>query len=429
MTGRGAFIGCIADDFTGATDIASTLVRAGMKTVQSIGIPEADDPMIANAEAIVVALKSRTIAAGDAVAQSLAALDFLRGAGCRQIVFKYCSTFDSTEHGNIGPVAEALAKALGQEVTIAAPSFPANGRTVYNGHLFVGHALLNESGMQNHPLTPMKDANLVRVLQAQSKGTVGLIDLPTVLKGAEHVRAAIEKAQAEGATLLIVDTISEADLKVIGQACHDHILITGGSGIALGLPDNFRTNNELSDADAAVLPVVAGKDVVLAGSGSLRTNLQVTRWIEAERPAYRIDVMKLAAGEPVVEEAISFFDAHTDQTVLIYATSPADELRQVQAAIGAQKAGEMVEHALGLTARSLRDRGVRRFVVAGGETSGAVVQSLGVKGLRIGASIAPGVPATVSTGRVPLALALKSGNFGEADFFEKALLALAGGQS
>lgn len=429
MTTAGALIGCIADDFTGATDIASTLVRAGMKTVQTIGIPEADDPMIADAEAIVVALKSRTIAAEDAVAQSLAALDFLRSAGCQQIVFKYCSTFDSTEKGNIGPVAEALAKALGQEVTIAAPSFPANGRTVYNGHLFVGHALLNESGMQNHPLTPMKDANLVRVLQAQSTGTVGLIDLSTVLKGAEQIRAEIGKAKAEGATLLVVDAISEADLTVIGQACRDHVLITGGSGIALGLPDNFRASTELSGADAAVLPAVAGKDVVLAGSGSLRTNLQVARWIEAGRPAYRIDVMKLAAGEPVVEEAVAFFDAHADQTVLIYATSPADELRQVQAAIGAQKAGEMVEHALGRIAQSLKNRGVRRFVVAGGETSGAVVQALDVKGLRIGAPIAPGVPATVSTGSVPLALALKSGNFGEADFFEKALLALSGGRS
>ncbi|CAI9121532.1 3-oxo-tetronate kinase [Brytella acorum] len=429
MSRPGVLIGCIADDFTGATDIAGTLVRAGMKTVQTIGIPDAHDPMIANAEAIVVALKSRTIAARDAVTQSLAALDFLRSVGCRQIVFKYCSTFDSTEKGNIGPVTEALAKALGQKVTIAAPSFPANGRTVYNGHLFVGHVLLNESGMQNHPLTPMKDANLVRVLQAQSKGAVGLIDLSTVLKGAEHIRAGIEKATAEGVSLLVVDAISEADLRIIGQACRDHILITGGSGIALNLPDNFRASNVLSGVDAAVLPTIAGKDVVLAGSGSLRTNLQVARWMEAARPAYRIDVMKLAAGEPVVEEAVAFFDAHADQTVLIYATSPADELRHVQAAIGAQKAGEMVEHALGRIAQSLRNRGVRRFVVAGGETSGAVVQALDVKGLRIGAPIAPGVPATVSTDDAPLALALKSGNFGEVDFFEKALLALSGGQS
>jgi len=427
MSTKGPFLGVIADDFTGATDIASTLVSQGMKTIQTIGIPDPNDPLIAEADAIVVALKSRTIAAAQAVEQSLTALKALQALGCRQFVFKYCSTFDSTADGNIGPVAEALAATLGQAVTIAAPSFPVNGRTVYNGHLFVGRALLNESGMQNHPLTPMTDANLVRVLQSQSKGTVGLVDLADVRGGDECIRARIAAAQADGISLLIVDAVSEADLRAIGLACRDQVLVTGGSGVALGLPDNFRKIATLAGSDAAELPRVEGKSVVLAGSGSLMTNRQVATWNDASRPAYRIDVMKLAAGEAIVDEAVAFFEAHLDQPVLIYATSPAEELKVVQAALGAQKAGEMVEHALGQIACSLHERGVTHFVVAGGETSGSVVQALDVKGLHIGRSIAPGVPATVSTGAKPVALALKSGNFGDADFFAKAVKALDGG--
>jgi 3-dehydrotetronate 4-kinase len=427
MSDSGPLLGCIADDFTGATDIASTLVSQGMKTIQTIGVPNPDDPLIAEADAIVVALKSRTIAAHEAVEQSLKALKSLQGLGCRQFVFKYCSTFDSTARGNIGPVAEALAAALGQAVTIAAPSFPATGRTVYSGHLFVGHALLNESGMQNHPLTPMTDANLVCVLQAQSKGKVGLLDLADVRAGEARIRGRFAEAATAGINLLIVDAISDADLRTIGRACRDQLLVTGASGVALGLPDNFRTTVTLAGSDAASLPDVDGKSVVLAGSGSLMTNRQVATWIDASRPAYRIDPMRLAANDAVIDDTIAFFEAHPEEPVLIYATSSAEDLKIVQAALGAHVAGELVERALGDIAGRLYARGVRRFVVAGGETSGAVVQALGVKGLHIGAPIAPGVPATVATGQAPLALALKSGNFGDAEFFDKALIALAGG--
>jgi len=414
-------LGVIADDFTGATDIASMLVDHGMRTIQTIGIPDPNDPLIAQADAVVVALKSRTIPAAQAIGQSLAALKALQDLGCQQFFFKYCSTFDSTAEGNIGPVAEALAAALGQAVTIAAPSLPVNGRTVYNGHLFVGHALLSDSGMQNHPLTPMTDANLVRWLQAQSGGRVGLVDLAAVRAGDQTIRACFDKAKADDTSLLIIDAISDADLLAIGHACRDHVLVTGGSGVAMGLPDNFRTLSVLAGAGAAALPTIKGKSVVLAGSGSLMTNKQVATWNAASRPSYRINVLDLASGRPVIDEAINFFDAHAEQAVLIYATCPAEELKRIQATLGVHKAGEMVEHALGDIARRLLERGVTHFVVAGGETSGAVVQALDVKGLLIGRAIAPGVPATVSLGAKPIALALKSGNFGDADFFTKAL--------
>jgi uncharacterized protein YgbK (DUF1537 family) len=419
-------LGCIADDFTGATDLANMLVRGGMRTVQSIGIPSAQMAEGLDADAIVIALKSRTTPVEDAVVESLAALQWLRERGCEQIFFKYCSTFDSTAAGNIGQVSEALLASLGSDFTLACPAFPENGRTIFRGHLFVQDQLLNESGMQNHPLTPMTDANLVRVLQSQTRLNVGLLRYDSVAKGVESVRNKIAELRTAGIGMAVADALSDADLYVLGAACADLPLLTGGSGLALGLPENFRKAGKLRHSeDAASLQSISGKEVVLAGSASLATNGQVAAWLEAGRPALRIDPLALAAGQPVVEQALAFA-RDSAATVLIYATSSPDEVKAVQAQLGVERAGAMVEEALGHIAKGLFDAGVRRFVVAGGETSGAVVQALGVQLLQIGGQIDPGVPATVSSGEQPLALALKSGNFGGRDFFAKALRHLAG---
>lgn len=417
-------LGCIADDFTGATDLANMLVKSGMRTVQTIGVPAGDAAL--DADAIVVALKSRTIPAADAVAQSLAAYEWLRAQGCRQFFFKYCSTFDSTDAGNIGPVADALLDAAGGGFTIACPAFPENGRTIYRGHLFVGDLLLNESGMENHPLTPMKDANLVRVLQRQTESKVGLLRYDAIGLGAAAVRASIEQLRAECARFAIADALSDRDLYVLGEACADLPLVTGGSGIALGLPANFRRAGLLPERDnAASLPAIDGFSTVLAGSASKATHAQVAAWC-AHRPGFRIDPLAASRGEPVVEQALAFARAHLPEPVLIYATATPDEVKAVQQALGIEAAGHLVESTLAAIARGLRALGVRKFVVAGGETSGAVVQALDVKSLQIGAQIDPGVPATATIDNTPLGLALKSGNFGAVDFFDKALRQLEG---
>ncbi|WP_019938002.1 3-oxo-tetronate kinase [Bordetella sp. FB-8] len=421
-------LGCIADDFTGATDLANMLVREGMRTLQTIGIPAAP---VRGADAVVVALKSRTLAASDAVAQSLAALQWLREQGCRQFFFKYCSTFDSTDAGNIGPVAEALQKALGADLAIACPAFPENGRTVYRGHLFVHDTLLNESGMQNHPLTPMRDANLVRVLQRQSSGKVGLIGSVDVGRGPVAVRARMAALRKEGVTLAIADAIADKDLYTLGEACAGMPLVTGGSGLALGLPGNFRNAGMLIEDGAATraldgLDLLPPRGVVLAGSASQATQGQVAHWL-ARRPALRIDPLALARGEDAVQQAIDFAQAHADQAVLIYATAVPDQVQAAQAQLGVERAGHLVEQAMSSVAQRLYAHGVARLVVAGGETSGAVVQALDVRALRIGPQIDPGVPATLAVdadGGPLCALALKSGNFGTVDFFEKALRAL-----
>jgi 3-dehydrotetronate 4-kinase len=426
-----ALLGCIADDFTGATDLANMLVRGGMRTVQTIGVPASSETL--EADALVVALKSRTIPAADAVAQSLAALDWLRAQGCRQFFFKYCSTFDSTDAGNIGPVTDALLDALSANgnvnaFTIACPAFPENGRTIFRGHLFVGDTLLNASGMENHPLTPMRDANLVSVLQRQTRSKVGLVRYDAVARGVSAVRESFDTLRDEGVRMAIADAVSDADLYVLGEACADLTLITGGSGVALGLPANFRRAGLLEEqGDTAQLPPVDGLSAVLAGSASKATNAQVAEW-RATRPAFRIDPLAAARGENVVEQALAFAQPYLDKAepILIYATATPDEVKAVQRELGVNEAGHLVESTLAAIARGLRERGVRKFVVAGGETSGAVVQALDVHTLRIGAQIDPGVPATATTGAEPLALALKSGNFGTTDFFEKALRRLSG---
>jgi uncharacterized protein YgbK (DUF1537 family) len=417
-----ALLGCIADDFTGGTDLAGMLVKAGMRTVQLIGVP--DGPPPADVDAVVIALKSRTIPVDDAVAESLAALRWLREAGCRQFYFKYCSTFDSTPRGNIGPVAEALMRALDTEFTIACPALPANGRTIYQGYLFVGNVPLSESGMRNHPLTPMTDANLVRVLQQQAARKVGLVDHATVSGGEAAIRARFAALREQGNGFAVVDALSNADLDAIGAACADLPLITGGSGIALGLPQNFRRRGLLaSNAVADALPQTGGLRAVVSGSCSMATQKQV-EVMRAAFPSFNVDPLRLARGEDVVSAALDWAGSRIGrEPVLIYATATPEAVRQVQAALGVEQAGNLVEDALATIALGLVRAGVGQMIVAGGETSGAVVKALGVKGLRIGPEIDPGVPWTSTLhddGTPPLALALKSGNFGSEDFFLKA---------
>lgn len=415
-----ALLGCIADDFTGATDLASTLVKGGMRAVQLIGVPKPGDA-IPEADALIVALKSRTAPPGEAVADSLAALAWLQKTGCRQFFFKYCSTFDSTEAGNIGPVADALTEALGSGFALACPAFPTNGRTVFQGHLFVGAVLLNESGMENHPLTPMTDANLVRVLSRQTTGTVGLVPFATVDAGAVAIRKAMTGLKEIGRRYAVVDAVTDAHLRAIGEAAEGHALITGGSGVALGLPENFRRQGLLAASDPGALPAVNGHAAVLAGSCSRATLFQIGN-ARGEVPTLELDALATPDVAALAAQALDWMAGKLGATpIVIAASAPPDKVAALQAKLGREAAGALVEAVLANVAEAMVAQGVRRLVVAGGETSGAVVQRLGVRALRIGAEIDPGVPWTYAEGTgEPLLLALKSGNFGAPDFFTKA---------
>jgi uncharacterized protein YgbK (DUF1537 family) len=413
-------LGAIADDFTGATDLASMLVRHGMPTVQLIGVP-GEEVETGDARAVVVALKSRTIVAADAVRHSLAALQWLRARGVRQVLFKYCSTFDSTDEGNIGPVSEALLDALGADFTIACPALPENGRSIYMGHLFVGEKLLSNTHMRHHPLTPMTDSDLVAVLQRQSRGPVGLVPHPVVDQGPSAIRARFAELRREGVRQAIADAVTERDLVALGEAAADLALITGGSGIAMGLPGNFRRRGLLAAIEEADrLPAIEGASAVLAGSCSAATLGQVERF-GARHPVFTLDPFGLARGDDQIAHALAFAEEHLSQgPVLIAASAPPEQVAAVQRELGRERAGSLIEDAMAALAKGLIGRGVRRLVVAGGETSGAVVNALGIKALKIGPPIDPGVPWTASLSEPPLLLALKSGNFGAPDFFIKA---------
>ena len=416
-------LGCISDDFTGATDLANNLVRAGMRVVQTIGVPT--QPLEPEVDAVVVSLKTRTIAAAQACAESLAALNWLQAQGAQQIYFKYCSTFDSTPEGNIGPVIDALMRALQTDFTIATPAFPDAGRTVFKGYLFVGATLLHESGMQDHPLTPMTDPNLVRVLAPQTRHQVGLIDYTVVAQGESAIRARIDVLRSEGIAIAIVDAVSNADLLRLGAALSDMPLVTAGSGVAIGLPANFGI--EPNDR-ASALPRVGGLQAIISGSCSRATNAQVAAFIATDAPALAIDPLRLQQGisaiEQVITEALAFSQAHLAKgPVLVYSTAEPEALRHIQDQMGVQLAGQLVEQTLARIAVGLVKQGVSQLIVAGGETSGAVVQALGMTQLQIGAQIDPGVPWCAGKTAVSeniLHITLKSGNFGTTDFFSKA---------
>lgn len=414
-------LGCIADDLTGATDLALMLAREGLRTIQTIGVP-APDLDLSNADAVVVALKSRTIPAQEAIDQSLAAAEALHKAGARNLFFKYCSTFDSTDEGNIGPVTEALLAFTNGDFTLACPAFPANGRTVYKGHLFVNGVPLHESSMKDHPLTPMRDSNLVRVLQRQTRLSVGLVAFESVEAGPDSIRSAFEREKAAGRRIVVVDALTDDHLRAIGIAAANLPLITGGSGVAMGLPAAYRASSDsvFSPRDER-FDAPAGREIILAGSCSSATRRQVEIAIERGIPALRLDPMMLASGEVTAQTALAWLSAQpANGPVLIYSTAPPDEVQDVQRRLGRMNAGEIVEATLAEIASALPERGFTRLIVAGGETSGAVVKALSVDALTIGPEIDPGVPWTRSRAGADLALALKSGNFGAPDFFLKA---------
>lgn len=409
-------LGCIGDDFTGSSDLANTLAKAGMRTVQYSGVP--DHPAEADVQAGVVALKTRSIPAAEAVAQSLKALEWLLAQGCAQIYFKYCSTFDSTAKGNIGPVAEALADALEARAVIVCPAFPGTGRSIYQGHLFVKDVLLSESGMQNHPLTPMTDPDIRRVLAAQSKGPVGHVDAATVLTGATAIRAQLQSEAEAGRRLIVVDALLDADLMQIGAAAKGLKLITGGSGAALGLPANFG----IAPQDRTPWRGEAGKCVILSGSCSIATRGQIVQH-KGAHPSMEVSADMLF-GDEITAQSAADWAIKAEGLPLIYSSADPQAVAAAQEKYGRAESAEKFEQFFAEVARIVTAEGVRKLLTAGGETSGAVVEGLSLTQLEIGPEIDPGVPALRAG--AGLVLALKSGNFGSVDYFEKAARILDG---
>ena len=410
-------LGVIADDFTGASDIANTLARGGLRTAQFVGIPRQSARQ--DVEAGVVSLKTRSVVASEAVRQSLDALRWLLAQGCRQIVFKYCSTFDSTPDGNIGPVAEALAGALDVAGVVACPAFPSAGRTVYQGHLFVHDRLLNEFGLEKHPLNPMSDADIRRWLRHQTTHPVGHIGWPSVRGGPEQIAGELGVAAKRGECIVIVDALSDEDLVAIGRASADAKLITGGSGIALGLPANFIAAG-LAQGTMPEQSGVEGPAAILAGSCSGATRDQIEHHRQSHA-TLAIDVELVMSGQTTADDIASFLLTTEDKAPLAYSSQSPDSVKLLQERHGRGRVAETLDALFAATAAKLVRSGVRRIVVAGGETSGAVVSGLNLDVLKVGSEIDPGVPVLTSEGPVPVALALKSGNFGARDFFTKAL--------
>lgn len=410
-------LGCIADDFTGASDLANTLAKEGMRTTQYIDVPDTDSQC--DCDAAIIALKSRSIEPQLAVQQSLEALQWLHRQGARQFLFKYCSTFDSTPQGNIGPVAEALASWLQTSAVVVCPAFPTTGRTVYQGHLFVFDKLLNESGLENHPLNPMTDADLRRWLSRQTSGTVGHINQSVVSAGSDAIREALANAANSQHQLVVVDATADSDLRSIGAACDTATLITGGSGIALGLPDNFRKLGLLEEGQSN-FQRCDGHAAILAGSCSTTTRQQIENYQSGTKTELNVD--SIIDGTLTPDTLIKNLDLAARP--LVYSSADPEIVKQLQQRYGTDKAASSIEEFFGKLAKLLVANGVQRLVVAGGETSGAVISALSLRSFDIGPEIDPGVPALSTRGETPLAVALKSGNFGGESFFTDAIDAL-----
>lgn len=427
---RRPVLGCIADDVTGATDLATNLTQGGMRVVQVMGVPaQSDIAGLEDVDAVVVALKSRSIDKEDAVDLSLTALRWLGELGAARFYFKYCSTFDSTNQGNIGPVAEALIDELDVKQTIFCPAFPAAGRTVYQGHLFVGDKLLNESGLQDHPLNPMTDANLLRVLGWQTNRKVGLLSHESVGQSSQTCRQKMAELADEGVSFVVTDCCHDDHLATLADAVSAMPLVTGGSGLARYLPAAYRSAGILSAcASTTCLPTAKGRKLILAGSCSPATQSQV-KWMQARCEICTVDVAALM-NDPTAElDRVIAWAAATgaNETLLVTSTSNPETVSSLQQQYGIERVANQIEKLLACVACVFVSKlGFRQLVLAGGETSGAIVRELGIKKLRIGPEICPGVPWTETVGVEPvLALALKSGNFGGEDFFATALEMLA----
>ncbi len=416
-------LGCIADDYTGASDLANTLTRCGLRTVQTIGVPS-DDLSLPEVDAVVVSLKSRSIEASEAVSRSRAAEKWLRGRGAGHVLFKICSTFDSTDAGNIGPVMDALRTDSGDAMVLVTPAFPETNRTIYKGNLFVGSVPLNESPLKDHPLNPMHDSNLVRVLARQSQTKIGLVELATLTRGADAVRAKLTELSAQGVGAVIVDAVFDSDLETIGAVALDHRLSVGASGIGLGLARALvKSERAASHASADLGAPVGGPAACLAGSCSQATLQQVAN-AEKTMPVLHLDPEQIVAGQNEVRRALAWAnDRLKDGPILIASSSTPEEVAALQSRHGRNAAGHAIEQAMAEIADGLVQAGVRRLVIAGGETSGAAVDRLAIPGFLVGAEIAAGVPVLRAVGAKAgdMLLALKSGNFGGPEFFSDAL--------
>ncbi|MCQ4160639.1 four-carbon acid sugar kinase family protein [Roseomonas sp. GC11] len=418
MAAQGFRLGVIADDFTGATDIAGFLVANGLRTIQLNDVPDA--ALQVEADAVVISLKTRSCDPAEAVRQSLAALDWLRARQCQQFFFKYCSTFDSTPRGNIGPVTDALLAALGQDFTVICPVLPVNGRTIYCGHLFVNGVPLDESGMRHHPVTPMTDSSIMRLMEAQAQGKAGNVPAQVLDQGVEAVRAALAALKAQGVRYAVLDALNDRHLEVMGQAVADMPLVTGGSGLADGMARAWTSLHGEAGAAAAAGRPPKGRAVVISGSCSQMTNAQVAAY-RAAAPSLLVEVERCIAEPGYAQELAAWVEAQEESALapLVFATTDPAQLKKIQERFGAAEASTAVEHVFGEVAKLLRQRGFDQFIVAGGETSGVVTQSLGIRGFHIGPQIAPGVP-WVRAVEMPVSLALKSGNFGAERFFFEA---------
>lgn len=412
-------LGVIADDFTGATDIASFLVKNGMSAIQLNGVPQ--KALTYDSDAVVVSLKTRSCDPQLAIEQSLAALRWLQKQGCQQFYFKYCSTFDSTAEGNIGPVLDALLAALGEETTVISPALPVNGRTVYQGYLFVEHRLLSESGMRHHPVTPMTEANLQHLIAIQAQGKPGLIDYTIVERGTEAVRQQLDTLTKSGVNYVVLDALNEQHLLIQGEAVQGLKLVSGGSGLAIGIAQAWaKKQSKIKENANAGMPV-SGPAIVMSGSCSEMTNAQVAAY-RRQAPARNIDLAACFADlDQYVAQISTWVCEYTNAPLapLVYATTEPETLKQLQATYGSKASSEIVEHFFSSLALDLLKQGFKRFIVAGGETSSIVAQTLGVTAFHIGPVISPGVPWVRDTEQA-LSLALKSGNFGDKNFFARA---------
>lgn len=415
-------LGCIADDYTGASDLANTLTRCGLRTVQTIGVPD-DALALPDVDAVVVSLKIRSIEAAQAVARAREADRWLRGRGAAHVLFKICSTFDSTDAGNIGPVTDALRADSGDTIVLVTPAFPGTGRTVYQGYLFVGSVPLNESPLKDHPLNPMHDANLVRVLARQSRSKVGLVDLAAVTGGAGVIRARLAELAAEGIGAAIIDAVSDSELETIGRVACDARLSVGASGMGLGLARSLAASGRVGKVPAAAdRTAVGGPAACLAGSCSQATLAQIAQ-AERSMPVLRLDPDAIVAGDAEIARALDWARGHLGRgPVLIASSATPDQVAELQARHGRDAVGHAIEQTIAAISAGLVEAGVRRLVIAGGETSGAVVDRLGIPAFLVGPEIAPGVPVLRAVGaRGEMAMALKSGNFGGPDFFNDAI--------
>ena len=417
-------LGCIADDYTGASDLANTLTRCGLRTVQTIGVP-ADQLALPEVDAVVVSLKSRSIESGLAVSRSRAADKWLRGRGAHHVLFKICSTFDSTDAGNIGPVMDALRADSGETIVLVTPAFPETGRTVYQGNLFVGSVPLNESPLRDHPLNPMHDSNLVRVLARQSETRIGLVDLAAIARGSDAMRVRLAELSAKGFGAAIADAVFERDLETIGKVALEHRLSVGASGFGLGLARALVASGRIkpSASHAVSDTPVGGPAACLAGSCSQATLQQIAS-AEQVMPVLHLDPDQVVSGRGEAQRALAWARERLKEgAILIASSSTPDQVAALQSRHGRDTAGHAIEQAMADIAEGLVQSGLRRLVVAGGETSGAVVDRLGIPGFLVGAEIAAGVPVLRAVGANDgaMLLALKSGNFGGPEFFSDAL--------